>query len=129
MVSAAKRSGALITANYALEYGRTVFAFPYSIGTASGEGCNALIKKGGLLTENILDIFSLFGLDFKEPKNQALSETESAVLKIIREEGEGFAPEIAQKLGKMPFELIPFLSSLEIKGLIVRLGGNRYSAL
>lgn len=129
VVSAAKRSGALITANYALEYGRTVFAFPYSIGTASGEGCNALIKKGGLLTENILDIFSLFGLDFKEPKNQALSETESAILKIIRKEGEGFVPEIAQKLGKMPFELIPFLSSLEIKGLIVRLGGNRYSAL
>ncbi len=129
VVSAAKRSGALITANYALEYGRTVFAFPYFAGTASGEGCNALIKKGGLLTENILDIFGLYGLDFKEAKNQALSETERAIVEIIREEGEGFVPEIAAKLGKMPFELIPALSALEIKGLIVRLGGNRYSAI
>lgn len=129
VVSAAKRSGALITANYATEYGRTTFAFPYSVGTTSGEGCNALIKKGGLLTENILDIFSLFGLDFKEAKSQPLSETELAIVKIIREEGEGFVPEIAEKLGKMPFQLIPVLSALEIKGLIVRLGGNRYSAL
>lgn len=129
VVSAAKRSGALITANYATEYGRTTFAFPYSLGVVSGEGCNALIKKGGLLTENILDIFGLFGLDFKEAKSQVLSETERAVVEIIREEGEGFVPEIAAKLGKMPFELIPVLSALEIKGLIVRLGGNRYSAL
>ena len=129
VVSAAKRSGALITADYALEYGRTAFAFPYSIGSATGEGCNALIKKGGLLTENILDIFGLYGLDFKESEQEPLSETECGILKIIREEGEGFVPEIALKLGKKSYEIVPFLSSLEIKGLIVRLGGNRYAAL
>ena len=56
VVSADKTSGALITADYAADYGRDVFAFPYSIGAFSGAGCNALIKKGAFLAENILDI-------------------------------------------------------------------------
>lgn len=129
VVSAGKKSGALITAEYAFEYGRTVFAFPYNIGAASGEGCNALIKKGGLLTENILDIFGLYGLDFKQPEKRELTEREALLLKLIREAGEAFVPDIAAKTGKLPYELIPVLSSLEIKGLVVRLGGNRYSAV
>lgn len=129
VVSAGMKSGALITADYAVEYGRQVFAFPYSIGTSSGAGCNSLIKKGGLLAENILDIFSLFGLDFKEPEKENLSADENAVYKLICDGGEVFVPDIAEKMGKLPHQLIPVLSSLEIKGLVVRLGGNRYSAL
>lgn len=129
VVSAGVRSGALITANYAIDYGREVFAFPYGIGVTCGAGCNLLIKKGGTLTENILDIFSPFGLDFKQPEKKALSNEESALLAIIRGQGEIFVAELAEKTGKQPFELIPALSSLEIKGLITRMGGNRYSAV
>lgn len=129
VVSAGEKSGALITADYAIEFGRHLFVFPYNIGVASGAGCNSLIKKGGLLTENILDIFSAFGLDFKEPAKQPLSEEEQKLFALISEAGEIFVPEAAEKLGKMPFQLIPLLTSLEVKGLIVRLGGNRYSVI
>jgi len=127
VVSAGERSGALITADYAAEYGRHLFVFPYNIGVSSGAGCNSLIKKGGLLTENILDIFSSFGLDFKEPEKETLTDAERELYSAIQSEGEVFVPEVAEKLGKQPFQLIPLLTSLEIKGLIVRLGGNRYS--
>ena len=127
IVSAGERSGALITADYALEYGREVFAFPYSAGIASGAGCNALIKNGAYLTENILDIFREFGLDLKKPDKIALTEDERAVLEEIRLAGEVFLPSVADKLNKPAFQLIPVVASLEIKGLIVRLGGNRYS--
>ena len=130
VVSAGEKSGALITADLALEYGREVFAFPYSAGIASGVGCNALIKNGAYLTENILDIFKEFGLDLnKSVKSPALTEDEQTVLDEIKITGEGFLPDIAQKLNKLTYQLIPVISSLEIKGLIVRLGGNRYSII
>ena len=126
VVSAGEKSGALITADCALEYGREVFAFPYSAGVASGVGCNALIKNGAYLTENILDIFQVFGLDLKKSAQPHLTDEERAVLEEIELAGEGFLPAIAQKLNKLTYQLIPVVTSLEIKGLIARLGGNRY---
>ena len=128
VVSAGIKSGALITANYALEYGREVFAFPYNTGIVSGAGCNDLIKNGAYLTENILDIFKVFGLDLeKSEKCTDLSEIERAVLEQIKITGEGFLPVIAENLNKFTYQLIPVAASLEIKGLITRLGGNRYA--
>ena len=129
VVSAAERSGALITAEYALEYGRTLFAFPYGIGVSSGKGCNSLIKKGALLTENILDIFSVFGLDFKISEPERLSADEKTLLEIVRRSGEAFVGAVAAEMNRQPYELIPLISSLEIKRLIVSVGGNRYAAL
>ncbi|MCH5148026.1 MAG: DNA-processing protein DprA [Clostridiales bacterium] len=130
VVSAGIKSGALITANYAEEYGKQVMAFPYSMGVTYGAGCNFLIKKGANLVENTPDIFEAFGLEFEPPEEKTeLNGEEQIALDAIREAGEAFAPEIAEKLNKLPHQIIPVLSSLEIKGLIIRLGGNRYAAI
>lgn len=130
IVSAGKKSGALITANYAVEFGRQVMAFPYGMGVTYGEGCNTLIKQGANLVENAPDIFEAFGLDYSPPEKQiSLTQDEQAAFDAIREAGEAFAPVIAEKLNKLPHQIIPVLSSLEIKGLIIRLGGNRYAAV
>ena len=130
VISAGAKSGALITADYALEYGREVFAFPYTAGIASGAGCNNLIKNGAYLTENILDIFKVFGLDLEKPKKSiSLSDTEKAVLDEIKISGEAFLPVIAENLKIPAHQLIPVITALEIKGLITRLGGNRYGII
>ena len=130
VVSAGKKSGALITADYAVEYGKQVMAFPYGVGITYGAGCNYLIKQGANLVENTLDICEAFGIEYEQPGRQIeLSKDEQTALSAIREAGEAFAPEIAKKLNKLPHQLIPVLSSLEIKGLIIRLGGNRYAAV
>ncbi|MDE6505128.1 MAG: DNA-processing protein DprA [Clostridia bacterium] len=129
VVSGGRKSGAKITAGYALEYNRRVFAFPYSVGVESGEGCNQLIREGAALARNTLDVLSDFGLNFNPPPKPELTEEEAEILKLIKNEGEAFAPSVAEKLGKLPFQIIPALSSLEIKGMITRLGGNRYAAL
>lgn len=129
VVSAGKKSGALITSDYAFAYQREVFAFPYGLGAAAGEGCNAIIKIGAKLVENAADIYEALGEEYvAEERKISLSDDERIALEIIRSSGEAFAPEIASKMGKLPFQIIATLSSLEIKGLAVRLGGNRYAA-
>lgn len=129
IVSAGRKSGALITAEFAEEYGKEVFAFPYGIGIASGAGCNYIIKNYATLAENTLDIFKSFGLDFKPQEKVALSAEELRVVKLLKECGELTVTQIAEKLGTLPFRLIPTLSLLEIKREVIRLGGNRYTAL
>lgn len=129
VVSAGNRSGALITANYALDFGREVFAFPYSIGIEQGVGCNNLIKEGANICQNPLDIFSAFGLDLKPSLKVQLTFEEQKVLNALKEQGEGMITTLSQKLDVPPHKLIATLSMLEIKGLIVRLGGNRYSII
>ena len=129
VVSAGDKSGALITANFATDFGREVFAFPYNIGVDSGAGCNNLIKQGANLCQNPLDILSAFGLDLKPSFIVTLSDDEKKAYSIIKETGEIFLPALSQNFGVPPYKLIPVLSSLEIKGLICRLGGNRYSII
>ena len=128
VASAAERSGALITANLAADYGRDVFAFPHSVGTGLGAGCNKLIKNGANLADNILDIFRFYGLDLLECEKVALTADEDAVYERLRLTGEAHLTELAQAVDKQPRELVLILSALEIKGLVKNAGGNRYCA-
>lgn len=128
IVSAGEKSGALITAEKLAEYGKKVFAFPYTPGIQTGAGCNALIKRGAKLCDSEKDIFGEFGLSFGGRKSD-LSEEEAKLLKTIRAMGEVFVPTLADKTGTPVYMLLPLLSSLEIKGFVARLGGNRFSAV
>ncbi len=129
VVSAGQKSGALITAGYAGDYGREVFAFPYNIGVKSGEGCNALIKQGAYLADSPEDIASALGFELTKREERELSGDEERAYAILTERGEIFLPELAEAMHRQPYELVSVLSSLEIKKLAVRLGGNRYAAV
>ncbi len=129
VISAGEKSGALITADLALEYGRDVFAFPYSLGAAQGAGCNELIKKGAYLVTSEEDILSVYGIEAKPKRETALTEQESRLLSLLRGGEELHAAALAERAGMKIFEVTAVLSALELKGLAVKAGGNRYKSL
>lgn len=130
VVSAGAKSGALSTAGYAANYGKDVFAFPYGIGVTSGEGCNNLIKNGAYLCDSVGDILSAMGVEYDKPEEyEELDVNERKVISALREQGELHAEKLADIAGVNTAELSAICAMLEIKGLIVRTGGNKYAAI
>ena len=127
IVSAGEKSGSLITAKYLKEQKKKVFAFPYFPTALDGAGCNGLIKQGAILTENAQDILSSLGVAMEEQPKITLNETEEKVMAIVRETGDAHITQIAERSGVPPFKLRAVLSGLEVKGVIVAIGGNRYA--
>lgn len=127
VVSGGEKSGTRITAECAYSYGRDVYAFPYTIGTPSGAGCNAILKEYAKLADNLVDIAASFGINLTAAEKIDLQGPERAVYEAI--EGEMHASQIAAKAGIRPHELPAVLMALEVKKLIVPCGGNRYQRL
>lgn len=82
VVEANLTSGALITANFAAEYGRQVYAVPGRIDSPRSKGCHELIKKGAKLCEGAEDILSEFEYLFP-PSNKPPSAAETGVLPAL----------------------------------------------
>ena len=128
VLGAGEKSGTLLTAKYAQELQKPVFALPYAPNSPIGAGCNALIKSGGYLTECAADVFERLGVEYTERKIAiALTEAETQTLCALKELGEGHITEISAKSGVPTFKARAILSALQVKGLVVELGGNRFS--
>ncbi len=82
VVEANLTSGALITANFAIEYGRQVFAVPGRIDSPRSKGCHDLIKKGAKLCESAEDVLSEFEYLFPA-SNRPPSPGETGVLPAL----------------------------------------------
>lgn len=126
VVSASKKSGTIITAEYAEEYGKDLFCVPYSVGIESGVGCNDLIKRGAMLTDSPDDLLDFYGEEKKE--KVFLTSEEKEVTDVLRN-GELHIEKMCEALGKQIFEVMPILAVLEIKGVIVKNGNNVYGLL
>ena len=129
VLGAAEKSGALITAKYAKMQQKPIFALPYFPGSAAGEGCNQLLKSGGILTENTFDITARMGITTEEKPRPTVTLTadEEKMLTALKTLAEGHITQLAEQAGIPAFKAKMLLSALEVKGLATALGGNRYA--
>lgn len=153
IVEAAKRSGALISAKYAAEQGKTVFAVPGNIDSPNSVGTNELLRDGASFCTSSADILEEFMESFPykyrlaqgymdddddtveekieenhdEPKErrEILSPAEAAVVNAIKS-GKDTYEEILEFCALETNHLTSLLTIMEIKGIIKLAFGNHY---
>jgi DNA processing protein len=136
VVEAAENSGSLITAQYALEHGRDVFAVPGNISFATSRGSNRLIKQGAKLVdcvEDILEELPGFGnvsgtadQQAPAPRNFSLTPKEAAIYEVLARSPLHIDDIIAQT-ELTAGEVSSMLLHLELKGAVTPLPGTHYA--
>jgi DNA processing protein len=136
VVEAAEKSGSLITAQYALEQGRDVFAVPGQIGFASCRGSNRLIKQGAKLVDCVEDILEELpdwcvpsgeASPPPEPRVFALTPREAGVYELLAR-GPLHIDDIIVQTELTAAEVSSMLLHLELKGAVTPLPGAHYAA-
>lgn len=133
IVQAPEGSGALITADLALEQGREVFAIPGNIEDPRSKGPHQLIKEGAKLVEFVEDIITELGIPspISHPLPPSptpslfLPPEEEQLLKFLSYE-ERYIGDISREAGLPPAQVASLLTLLELKGLVKRLPGDHF---
>ncbi len=130
VIEASEKSGALITANYALESNRQVFSVPGSIFSPASEGTNNLIKKGAKLVSSVGDILEEFSFSPIPEKNEIIKKNpENEEEKLILNSLSSSPTHIDNiaKITKLETAVVASsLSIMEIKGWVKNIGGQNY---
>jgi DNA processing protein len=147
VVEAAERSGSLITARFALEQGREVFAVPGTAQSTRSKGAHRLIKQGAKLVENAEDIFDeirphirpaqsgqssvVFSPPFSKGGQGGFEKPagpEETILLRILDKTPKHIDEIAQETNIPIQRAAALLLELELKGLVSQLPGKYFIA-
>jgi DNA processing protein len=123
VVEAAARSGALITARYALEEGREVMAVPGHPNDRGAEGTNALLRDGAALVRGAPDVASELGLVLVPAAPQDVA---GGLLAAFRPDVPTTLDDLCARSGRPPAELLAELSMLELQARVRRLPGALY---
>jgi DNA processing protein len=113
VVEARERSGALITADLALEEGRDVLVVPGEITSSLSAGTNALLKLGAGPCTCAEDVLDLFGLRQEERAAPAIGESAAVVLAALP----GAADDLVHETGLDARSVAVALAELELAGL------------
>ncbi|MBZ4666777.1 DNA-processing protein DprA [Mahella sp.] len=132
VIEAGNTSGALITADFALEQGRDVMAVPGNITSPNSIGTNRLIKQGAKPITDVQDILEEFGVKFNAniaagdiAVNQ-LNIEEQRLLKFFQDSQPVSAEKLCVLSKMSAAEVNGVLTSLEIKGIIKQLPGTLF---
>lgn len=135
VVEAGNKSGALITADFAMEEGRSVFAVPGRVGDPRATGVLELLKQGACLLQSAEDILNEFGWNSSTTKARAphtvtLPQNTPAlhrqVIEAVKEHETALLDNVIETTGLTAAELLPVLGLLELKGILQTMPGGRY---
>jgi DNA processing protein len=124
VVEARARSGALITADHALDLGRDVVAVPGAAGSSAAAGTNGLIKAGAGLVEDESDLAVWLGIA-EPPPHPPPADAEARALLERLSGAPAFPDEVSEAVG--PGRTAVLLSRLEVEGWVVRDPAGRYT--
>jgi DNA processing protein len=133
VVEASEKSGALITAAFAAEQGRAVFALPGSIYAPQSKGTNRLIQEGAHLTLGVNDVLEILHLTRHDQQRAARTvlpaDAVEAQLYTLLGREPLHVDEICNHAG-LPIEQVSAtLAMMELKGLVRQVGGMHYIAV
>jgi DNA processing protein len=117
VVEARERSGALITADFALEEGREVFVVPGEITSSLSAGSNALLRLGATPLLSAADVLSALGIEPAVSAAPRVSDAAARVLVQVAAAPAG-ADELARSTGLDAASLAAALCELELSGLV-----------
>jgi DNA processing protein len=137
VVEAAVKGGALITAEYANNYHKDVFAVPGQIGKSFSEGCNKLIKENkAQIFTGLKDVIEALNWDLDSNENAKMqpteidfsnfTEEESTVMSLLHKNDEMHIDDLAWKSQIHVAKLSSLLLNLEFQGYIKSLVGKKY---
>ena len=128
VIEAASKSGSLITAKYALEQNKEIFAIPGSIFSGASEGCNELIQQGAKLVCNVDDILTELNISKQTTiitKNKSsLSNEQQAIYDLLNHESITTIDQIINTTALEYTKVNEILFELEMEDLIKsKIGG------
>jgi DNA processing protein len=130
VIEAGSSSGAIITANDALEQNRDVFAIPGSILSPASDGTNWLIQQGAKLVRRYTDILEELNLvtvarQMEMKEVLPTTDTEAAILKQLSSEP-SHIDEVCRNSGMPILTVSSTLTMMELKGLVKHVGNMNY---
>lgn len=133
VIEASQQSGALITADFAAEQGREVFAVPGSIYAPQSQGTNRLIQQGARPMLNPQDVLEVLNLNRVTQHREArailpTNDLEARLLTLIRDEAL-HVDEISVQTQLPVKDITAALTMMELKGMVRQMGGMHYQSL
>jgi len=133
VVEAGERSGALITADFAVDQGRDVFAVPGNVLSPASRGTNTLIQNGAytmVSPQDVLDVLNLTEVEEIKSAREVIpaNTLEWKILQSLDYEP-SHVDDICHAVGSPIEQVSAALTMMELKGMVQHVGGMRYAAV